>query len=216
MHPVSGATLIGRGTRKLHRGGVRVGLLVGDLGMHDDQPRLVGVGDVAVVLRADMHPREVAASAPLVSSRRTTSAQTSSTCSRSAWSLARRVMLACRSYQYLPGPGVEVRRPVPQRRQRGVEVARDVAGDGGAEEHPLSFQTLVRRPDGRGGTEEDGPGQPLGDPAGLQQRLLVVDLGRLGVRAVDVGVDDRLPLSPAGTAPARSSPLPPRAGWSRA
>ena len=37
-------------------------------------------------------------------SRRTISAHTSSRCSRSAWSLARREMLACRSYQYLPCP----------------------------------------------------------------------------------------------------------------
>ena len=39
--------------------------LVGDLRVQDDQPRLVGVGDVGVGLRADVDAGEVAARAAL-------------------------------------------------------------------------------------------------------------------------------------------------------
>ena len=85
------------------RVGVADAALVGELGVQDDQARLVDVGDVGRVLGADVHAGERAAGLRLtLRGASAISAYTSSMCSRSAWSLARREMLACRSYQYLP------------------------------------------------------------------------------------------------------------------
>ena len=60
--------------------------------------------------------------------------------------------------------GIEVRGPVGELGERGVEVARHVAGNGCGQEHSLGRDALVQRSgrDRRRGTEEDGPGQPLG------------------------------------------------------
>ena len=98
--------------------------------------------------------------------------------------------------QVVPVPAagaVEVRRAVGERGERGMEVARHVARGRGPEEHALGLQALVCRADRRRGTEEHGAREAPGERALPEQRLAGVDLHGLGVRAVDVGVDDRLP-----------------------
>jgi hypothetical protein len=74
-----------------------------------------------------------------------------------------------------------------------VEVARHIAGGRGAEEHALSLQTLVRGADRRCGAEEHGACEAPRQRPLPEQRLTRVNLYRLCVRAIHVGVDDGLP-----------------------
>ena len=87
-------------------------------------------------------------------------------------------MLACRSYQYRPAPAVEVGRAVAERGQRGVEVAGDVAGGRGPEEHPRGLEALVGGADRRCGAEEHGAREAPGERS-LPEHLPAVDSSRV-------------------------------------
>ncbi len=94
--------MLGRASGERHRVGVAHAALVRQLGVQDDQARLVDVGDVGRVLGADVDAGERAAGLGLTLQAPGDLGVDLFECSRSAWSLARREMLACRSYQYLP------------------------------------------------------------------------------------------------------------------
>ncbi len=192
--PVGAAALLGRFLSEVLGG--RLGApLVGDLRVENDEARLVGVGEVGVALRADVDAGEITFETALAKEPRD--------------DLLPHVLFV-EAFGLIPGragdvglevvpvlarPGVEVRRPVTELGQRGVEIARDVAGDRGAEEDPLGTDALVHRTgcDGRGGAEEHRAGEPLGQCSLAEQRLARVDACRFGVRAVDIGIDDRFP-----------------------
>ena len=104
VRPVRAAAVLGRLLGELL--GRRLGpALVRDLRVQDDQPRLVGVGDVGVRLRADVDAGEVAARAALALRAVGRSRPRRPPCGAARpgpWRV--RVMLGCRSYQYLPEP----------------------------------------------------------------------------------------------------------------
>ena len=163
------------------------------LGCRIDQARLVDVGDVGRVLGADVNAGERAAGLRLA-----VKAPGDLGVDLLDVQALGLVLRAPRDVglQVVPVPAagaVEVGRSVGERGERGVEVARHVARGRGPEEHALGFQALVGRADRRRGTEEHGAREPLGERALPEQRLAGVDLDGLGVRAVDVGVDDGLP-----------------------
>ena len=163
------------------------------LGVQDHEARLVAVGDVGLVLRAYVDPGEVAAGLGLVF--KPPSDLLVDLLGMQALGLVLRAPGDV-GLQVVPVPAaraVEVGRAVGQGRERGVEVAGHIPGYRGPEEHPLGLQTLVRGADRRRGAEEHRARETLGERSLAEQRLAGVDLGRLRVRAVDVGVDDRLP-----------------------
>lgn len=69
-----------------------------------------------------------------------------------------------------------------------MEVSGHVTGDGGTEEYPLGADALAggTRRDSRGGAEEHGASEALGQRPLSEQRLLLVDPCRFGVGSVDV------------------------------
>ena len=168
---------------------------MGNLRVQDHQPRFFSVGNVAVCLRADVDTGEVTAGASLTP--------------ESADDLGPHVLLVeplslvlgCAGdvglevVPVLARAGVEVRRPVTELGERSMEVAGYVPGDRGAEEDALCAEALVYRArrDRWSGAEEHRPCETLGERPLPEQWLLLVDACGLGVRPVDVGVDDRLP-----------------------
>lgn len=74
-----------------------------------------------------------------------------------------------------------------------AEVPDRVAGDGGAQPHPLPFDAAMGGAQRGRGPHEDRPGEAPGYPAGAERGPVGVDPDRGGPLAVDVAVDDRLP-----------------------
>ena len=121
---------------------------MGDLRVQDDEPRLVGVGDVGVGLRADVDAGEVAARAALALEAADDLGPDVLLVEALGLVLGGAGDVGLQVVPVLARAGVEVRRAVAELRQRGVEVAGHVAGDRGAEEHALGSDALVRRAGG--------------------------------------------------------------------
>ena len=163
--------------------------------MQDDQPRLLGVGDVRVVLGTHMHPSKPTPHLALIGEPTQDLGPHVLAVQPLGLVLGRARDVRLDVIPILALARIEVGRPIPERRQRRVEVARHITRHGRPEEDPLRPNALVGRArrDRRGRPEEDRPRQPLRQRPLAEQRLLLIDPHRLGVRPVDVGVDDRLP-----------------------
>jgi hypothetical protein len=176
--------------------GSRIGApLVSDLRMQDHQPRFISVEDVAARLRADVDTCEVTVGASL------TLKPANDLSPHVLFMEPLGLVFGCAGdigLEVVPipaRPGVEVRRPVAELGECGMEVARHIPRDRGAEEDPLDADAFVHRAwgDRWGGTEEHRPREALCERPLAEQGLLLVNACGLGVRPVDVGIDDRLP-----------------------
>ena len=190
---VRAALALGGLVREGHRRGRGVAPLVGVPRVQHHQPRLVEVGDVRVLLRADSDGGEVPRRASLVGEPADDLGPHVLAVQPLGLVLGATGDVGLQVVPVLALPGVEVGGAVTQLVQRRVEVPRHVTGHGHAEEDALGLDALVGRTDRGRRSEEHRPGQPAGHRTLPEQRLLRVEPDGLGVRPVHVGVDDRLP-----------------------